>query len=253
MTTGRSKTLVETVYRQIRADIVHCLLAPGSPLRVEHIKDRYGASGGTMREALSLLVADSLVIAEGRKGFRVTPLSLEDLDDVTENRVRLETEALRQSIEHGDVVWESEIVATYHLLSRIDTTIETIVKKGAAKGADEYETKNGAFHRALISACPSRWLLHFIDILYRQSERYRYLLIEKRPIHRDVHAEHTALMNAVLKRESDAAASVLAEHIRTSARAIRAISTKVQSKKGAKQGRALGLSHARPLSSQLLK
>ena len=58
-----------------------------------------------VREALSLLLSDALVTAEGQRGFRVAPISLADLEDMTNTRVMLETEALRLSIRHGGAVW----------------------------------------------------------------------------------------------------------------------------------------------------
>jgi DNA-binding GntR family transcriptional regulator len=223
MVADRSRTLVETVYRRIRADIVQGTLPAGGALRIEHIKDNYGASGATLREALSLLVADALVTAEGRRGFRVTPISIQDLDDVTENRVRLETEALRQAIDHGDEVWESDVVAAYHLLSRIDSRIQSV---RSLEAAQEYEVRNAVFHQTLIRACPSKWLLRFVHVLYQQSERYRYLVIAKKPVPRDVHAEHSALMKAALDRDVKKASAVLTDHIRTTADAIKASSAR---------------------------
>jgi DNA-binding transcriptional regulator YhcF (GntR family) len=73
-------------------DVVCGKLAPGERLRVEHLKDQYAVGAGTLREALSLLVADALVTSEGQRGFRVAPISMEDLEDVTNTRVMLETE-----------------------------------------------------------------------------------------------------------------------------------------------------------------
>ena len=67
---------------------------PGEKLRIEHMKDDYGVGGATLREALSLLISDALVVSQGQRGFRVAPVSLEDLADITETRVMLEGEAL---------------------------------------------------------------------------------------------------------------------------------------------------------------
>src|SRR5580700_1004200 len=95
---SRPRTLVEGAYLQVRRDIIEGRLAPGEKLRVEHLKDRYGIGAGTMREAFALLLSDVLVVAEGQRGFHVAPISLQDLEDLTNTRVLLETNALRQSI-----------------------------------------------------------------------------------------------------------------------------------------------------------
>ncbi|MCF8168592.1 MAG: GntR family transcriptional regulator, partial [Rhodoferax sp.] len=96
------RTLAEGAYLSLRRDVVCGKLAPGEKLRVEHLKDQYQVGSSTLREALSLLVSDALVTVEGQRGFRVAPISMADLEDVTNTRVMLETEALRQSIRRGD-------------------------------------------------------------------------------------------------------------------------------------------------------
>jgi len=212
------KTLVESAYRRLRDDIIDGVHAPGAKLRVEHLKDRYEVGAGTLREALTLLVADALVVAQGQRGFRVAPISMSDFEDITTTRVLLETEALRQSIAHGDVQWESQVAAAFHLLSRAQ---EKVGKRLGPQHFEEWEERNRAFHDSLVAACPSRWIRHFVQVLYRQSERYRRLALTKRPIPRDVHAEHTAIFEATLDRDADRAAKHLGEHIRLTLQATR--------------------------------
>ena len=114
------KTLVESAYRALRRDIIEGHLAPGEKLRVEHLKDDYGVGAGTLREALSLLISDALVVSQGQRGFRVAPVSLEDFEDITRNRVMLECEALRQSIAMGDDAWEGDLLAAFHRLTKAE-------------------------------------------------------------------------------------------------------------------------------------
>src|SRR5690606_24731038 len=97
-TGGMGKTLVGTAYRSLRRDIIEGRLAPGSKLRVEHLKDSYGVGAGTLREALALLVSDALVVAQDQRGFHVKPMSMADFHDITQTRILLECEALRQSM-----------------------------------------------------------------------------------------------------------------------------------------------------------
>ena len=114
------KTLVESAYRNLRRNIIEGRLPPGEKLRIEHMKDDYGVGGATLREALSLLISDALVVSQGQRGFRVAPVSLEDLADITETRVMLEGEALRQSIARGDETWEANLMAAFHRLTRAE-------------------------------------------------------------------------------------------------------------------------------------
>jgi GntR family carbon starvation induced transcriptional regulator len=210
------KTLVESAYRNLRRDIIEGRLPPGEKLRIEHIKDNYGVGAGTMREALSLLIADALVISQGQRGFRVAPASLDDFGDITETRVMLECEALRQSMRLGDDAWEGELLAAFHRLGKAEE------KLSGNEHREEWEERNRIFHEVLIAACPSHWIKHFLSILYHQAERYRRLTLQyKTLIHRDVHAEHADLFKAVLARDADQACKLLADHIRFTYQAMR--------------------------------
>ena len=153
------KTLVESAYRALRRDIIEGRLAPGEKLRVEHLKDDYGVGAGTLREALSLLISDALVVSQGQRGFRVAPVSIEDFEDITRTRVMLECEALRQSIAMGDDAWEADLLAAFHRLTKAEE------KRIGSEDREEWEERNRIFHEVLIAACPSRWIKHFLSIL----------------------------------------------------------------------------------------
>ncbi len=212
-----AKTLVGAAYHRLRRDIIEGRLAPGTRLRVEHLKDTYGVGAGTLREALALLVSDALVVAQGQRGFHVKPISIEDFHDITQTRILLECEALKQSIERGDDVWEGRIVAAFHRLDRAQARLTD----NDAEGFNEWEERNREFHRALISACTSSWVRHFMGILYQQAERYRRLVIVQQPIPRDVHSEHQAILDAALAHDSEKACKILADHIRMTYEAVK--------------------------------
>jgi GntR family transcriptional regulator, carbon starvation induced regulator len=215
------KTLVHGAYLQLRRDIIEGRHAPGTKLRVEHLKDSYDVGAGTLREALALLVSDALVIAQGQRGFTVAPISVADLEDITHTRVLLEAEALRQSIRHGDESWEAALVSAFHRLTRAEEKLSNDVEATV----NEWEERNRLFHETLISACRSRWTRQFLGVLYQQSERYRRLSVLRRPIPRDVHTEHEAIFNAALARDSRLATRLITGHILRTLESIRALET----------------------------
>jgi len=204
-----TKTLIEYAYQRLRKDIINGVLAPGSKLRIEHLRADYQIGSSTLREALTLLVADALVISEEQRGFKVAPISLDDLKDVTRMRKLLETLALRESIENGDDRWEGGIVAAFHRLSRVEEKLGTETELVA----DSWEDRNSEFHQALIAASTSRWTLHFRQILYYQSERYRRFSLTWQAERRDVHSEHKNIMDATLARDADLACRLTEEHM----------------------------------------
>lgn len=204
-----ARTLVEFAYETLRQDILRGILEPGQKLRVEVLKEEYGVGASTLREALSLLISDALVTSEGQKGFRVTPISFTDIQDITDMRKMMETRALRDSIRLGDDEWEATLVAAYHRLSKVEERIYDDPKGLSA----DWEKRNQDFHEALISACPSQWLRHFRGILYHQSERYRRLALAGRAVPRNVHEEHKAIFEAAMARDVEAACRLTEDHI----------------------------------------
>jgi GntR family carbon starvation induced transcriptional regulator len=204
-----ARTLIESVYDDLKSDIVHARLRPRARLRIEELRARFSVSSSTIREALLLLVADSLVTTEGQRGFRVVPASLEDFREITTLRKMMETMALREAIERGDDNWESGIVAAFHKLS----LIETRRMRKSETVAREWDERNHAFHEALIAAAQSTWVRHFRRILYHASLRYRALSLAILNVRPGVGQEHKAIMEATLARDVALACRLSEEHI----------------------------------------
>ena len=206
---ANARSLVEAAYETIRHEILIGALAPETKLRFEMLRKRYGFGASTLREALTRLVGEALVTSEEQKGFRVSPVSLEDLADLTRTRIFIEKEALRESILAGDDAWEGRLVAAFHQLSKTEARL----REGPDVQQDEFEERNREFHQALISACPSSWLNHLYGVLFQQSERYRRISLVRRDGSRDVHAEHQAIFEAALARDADRACEMAGAHI----------------------------------------
>jgi GntR family transcriptional regulator, carbon starvation induced regulator len=204
-----TRTLIERVHRDLKANIINGQRKPGERLLIDELRARHGVSSSTIREALLLLVGDGLVLSEGQRGFRVAPISLAEFREIITLRKMMESAALRQSIAAGDDNWESGVVAALHKLN----LIETRGSRRAPAVAREWSERNHAFHEALLAGSHSRWLKHFRRILYQNSERYRVLSMAVFDIRPEVREEHKAIMDAALARNADRACRLLEEHI----------------------------------------
>lgn len=205
----REETATFEVLRQMREDILCCVLKPDQRLRFGELRQRYETSVSTLREALSHLVSEGLARTEAGRGFSVAPVSLADFLDLSELRVYLETRTLADAIRHGTDSWEAEIVSAYFLLSKLGrpTPDDPVSLK------QEWGKRHKRFHDALVSTCTSPWSLHFRSELFDQARRYRWLTM--------IHArsrrtnEHLELRDAVLARDVDLACRLIEKHIRT--------------------------------------
>lgn len=197
----------EAAYRRIRADIVFGRLAPGQRLGLEWMRETYGTSISTLRELLSRLATEDLVIAEGQRGFEVAPVSARDLREVAALRLLLETHALEESFAAGGLDWEGGVVAAHHKLA----ALERGLLAGEAADATLWKRYDWEFHHALIAACESRALLKAHEAAYDRYLRYQMVAV----VFRGAVAaeEHRRLLEAALERDAAAARALLRAHI----------------------------------------
>lgn len=200
-------TVGETVYGRIRNDILFGVLAPDQKLKLESMKAAYDVSISTLRETLSRLVADGFVIAEGQKGFRVAPVSLEGLREAAELRQLLECHGIRRSIEEGDIDWEGRVVAAQYKLA----SMEEKMIRGEAVDIQLWKSFDREFHTALISACGSRAMLRAYNAAYDHFLRFQVLDHNFRG--EQAAKEHQLLMRHALNRDVDAAVKAVTAHI----------------------------------------
>ncbi|WP_225308335.1 GntR family transcriptional regulator [Hypericibacter terrae] len=201
--------LTQGAYEQLRADLLACRILPGSRLKIQELCARLSVSLGAIREALSRLTSEGLVVAEPQRGFRAAPISQEDLQDLTRVRIEIEGLCLRRAIAVGDVDWESRLVAALHRLSRTPERAAA----DPARSSDEWAEAHAAFHVALADGCDSPWLLKLRSQLYDQSERYRRLSVPLTTEKRNIGAEHQGIVDAALARDADKAVALLSAHL----------------------------------------
>ena len=197
------------IFQKIKRDILLGEYKPAEKLNIERLKRNYGVSLTPIREALNRLVSIDMVEFVPNKGFRVKPITLDEVVDLYQTWILILKQALALSVEHGDDEWESQILATNHRLEKLQDSADFIAKPDLF----EYVSRYRRYHLALLGACPSQWLLKLDAILFDQAERYRFvrfmnvedfnaLLVKKAKA-------HTQLTKLALKRDADAAAAVI--------------------------------------------
>jgi len=201
------ETAGETAYRRIRSDIVFGRLAPGRRLRLERLRQSYGASITTLRELLNRLASEGFVRAEGQRGFEVTPISAADLREVAAMRVLLEGHAIGLSFAAGDMEWEGRVVGVHHKLA----CMERRMLAGDRSDPESWKRYDREFHHALISACGSDALLDIHGGIYDRYLRYQMIAVVFRG---ELAAqEHEALLACALRRDAAAARAILVTHV----------------------------------------
>jgi GntR family transcriptional regulator, carbon starvation induced regulator len=205
----RLETASEMAFRLIREDIIAGKLAPGQKLRLEQLKDSYAVSVSTLRETLSRLASENLVLAEGQRGFEVAPVSITELENLGDLRLLLESHAIGLSFKAGDLDWEARVVAAHHKLA----AIERQLLRGDLARTVDWVRFDWEFHQALASACGSAVLM---DALSSTFDRFlRYHLLAKSFRGKPVTDDHRHLLDLAMGRDVDGARAMLTQHVRS--------------------------------------
>jgi DNA-binding GntR family transcriptional regulator len=200
-------TIAESTYRRIRTDIIFGRLAPDEKLKLDSLRDRYGTSVSTLREILSRLTSEGLVVAEGQRGFEVAPVSPENLKEISALRQLLESTALELSFAAGNVEWEASVLAAHHKLQ----LTERRMMDGDRSITEQWKRYDWEFHQALIAACGSRVLLEAHAGVFDKYLRYQMISLTFRgQIAAD---EHRQMLAAALAHDAATAQTVLRRHI----------------------------------------
>ena len=201
----QAASLTQSVYTQLRADILNGRMRPGEKIRAEALRKRFNTAASPVREALNRLLSEGFVALEEQKGFRVTPVSAEELRELVKTRCWIDGLAIRESIERFDISWEEKLILALHHLSR------TPREEAGQVENSEWESRHKDFHMALVGGCGSRWMKRISEQLFDAAERYRLLALEQ-VLERNELQEHRDLVDACINRDPDRAVDLLGHH-----------------------------------------
>jgi DNA-binding GntR family transcriptional regulator len=207
----RKKSLREGVFELLHQRIIAGKYPPGEWLRQEDLSLQLGVSQTPVREALDLLVSVGLAERVPYRGVRVPELASEEIVDAYILRLILESAASRLAALN---VSPEELEA----LNRIVEGMRTMVTLEAMSSLRQL---NRQFHRAVVAAAGNPTLVKAYDLaanqfpdwrLYEYMFRHPELLADS--LKRE-HDEHCALVDALRRRDSAAAAAHAVAHIRS--------------------------------------
>lgn len=208
-----SPTLTASVYGQLRLDVVSGRLQPGTKLRAQSLRKRFNTGGSPVREALNRLLAEGFVSLVEQKGFRVAPISREELAELLEARILIDGTAVTESIRRFERSWEDGLVLALHHLARAPRSTSDAEVESA------WDARHKAFHQSLVAGCGSRWMRRMSEQLFDAAERYRLIALPWIPERNEL-KEHHALVDACLNRNSAQAIELLKSHYGQTADAI---------------------------------
>ena len=177
-------------------------LAPGEKLKIDGLRKILGTGASPIREALSLLTSDQLVVRHEQRGFSAAETSRENFQEILRLRCALESMALRESMQNKTDEWIERLIIVHHRMDRFKAT-----------RAEDFEREHKNFHMTLINNCHSPLLLRYCSQLYDLNIRYRYLAGRSVDYKgRQVDDEHQQILNAAISGNADLSAELLINH-----------------------------------------
>ena len=197
---SRHRTAASAVTEVLRSAIVSGVLPAGMPLRQDLLASDLGVSRMPIRESLRRLETEGLVDFVPHCGAVVATLLTEDIREIAQMRVSLETLALERAVAMGDT---SRLDAACVLLAALDAADDLVTRNAL----------NRRFHATLYGIAPASRLYRHIDMLYDAYERF--LLVEHSQLDRRARSqvEHRAILAACRARDAEAGRIALTRHI----------------------------------------
>lgn len=206
-TDNGKNTIGSQLAARLREAIISGELEAGSKINLDKAKEHFNVSLSPLREGLARLISDGLVEFVDNRGYRVSPVSLENLEEITSLREEVETHALRESMRVGEADWEGNVMRALHRLNRTE--------RDAARPEtfEQWETAHREFHLTLISGCKKPLLLNFCTLLLNLNDRYRRIFLKRTSGDRNVNVEHSEIAQGAVARDMDYACDRLRLHI----------------------------------------
>lgn len=193
----------DKVYSAIRSDIISCVLKPGSAVSEAKLAARYNVGKASVRDALSRLGHEGLVISQARKSHVIAPITIQDVIDLFGVRLALEPVAARLAAGRVDEV----------RLRKSAKACENAVVKSGRENISRFLRANSEFHRTIAAASGNRRMAKQISDLLDETERVRHILIASADSKVETISEHEALVDALVSGDRDKAEHLARLHI----------------------------------------
>lgn len=200
---GRPLTLSEAALRQLREDLIRGRYQPGDRIRVDHVAEALGISALPVREALRVLLAEGRLQYEPHRGYRVSELTPEDVEDIYLMCRLLEAEALRRGVPALDDAG----------IERIERALALLESPPASASLWEMVSIHQEFHFVPIEYAKRPRIEAELRRLWDHTDHYRplYLFGDESAVD-EMNRDHRAIAAACATRDAGRAIALLNQH-----------------------------------------
>lgn len=198
----RSKSLTEHAYTVLRDRVISGELAPGAEVSEPELAEQLQMSKTPVREALARLCVEGLMEAFPRRGYRVTPVTLKDMNDLFAVRGALEGMAAALAAQNLDAneldALEKLANASYIIGENVSTTT--------------FVSTNEMFHAAIARGSRNPRLYALVMSHLEQCARLFYMGTRIRDLNPETTNDHQHIVAVLRERDSEKARLAMIQH-----------------------------------------
>jgi DNA-binding GntR family transcriptional regulator len=192
----------EFAYATLRGEIMDGQLPPGHRMREQELSERLEVSRTPVREALSRLQADGLLVNQPRSGLAVSELDDAGVIELYETREALEATAAQLAARYAN---PRDIAAMRSILAAEELAPDDPVQQ---------QRHNRSFHAALLAASHNRFLVKSLQVLHDALALLGPTTLVRSGRRAQAEAEHRRILEAIEKRDSATAEAEMRAHVR---------------------------------------
>ena len=199
------RSLVDEAYSTVKARILNNEMLPGDQMLEQELAAALGMSRTPMREALVRLAEEGLVAVQPRRGVRVLPVSPDDMREIYELLMCLESTA-------AELLAAQRLPPDAPALMELDAATRAMAAALAQDDLDAWAAADERFHTALLTHCGNRRLARMAFAVWDQSHRARLVTLRLRPKPAQSTSDHMAVTDAIRRHDAEEARELHRRH-----------------------------------------
>ena len=201
--TKSEQSLTDVAYEAIKQRIITLKFGPGSYLNVSSITAALGLGRTPVHQAVRRLTHEGMIEIMPRKGMIVKPVSLNEVMDITDVRAVNEPHCVRLAAEKAS---KEDVAGLERILARANRASD-------AGDTEKQMLADRDFHCEISRIAGNKILADILKNLHERSLRFWFISLHDSPHRQEVAEEHAAIMEAITKKDPDAAEAAMRRHI----------------------------------------
>ncbi len=199
---SKAPSMTDQAHKVIRHEIITCKLPPGLEISEQEFAQRLGISKTPVREALARLALEGLVETYPRRGYRITPVAVRDINDLFAVRGALEGVATELATERMP---DDEIAA-------LEALAEANYTPGESTSVDAFVTANLQFHSAIAKGSGVTRLANMVIAHLEEATRLFYMGVNVRDVNPETNEDHRQIVALMKSRDGEEARRAMLHH-----------------------------------------